>query len=464
MRFPVTLVSRSMGLALALVGLSGTVAPRVAAAAGEGTVQFNRDVRPILSDQCFACHGFDAKKRKAGLRLDVAEGAFAPNKEGRVAIKPGDLAGSELWKRIESRDPDDVMPPPETHKAVSAEQKAVLRRWIEQGARYQRHWSLETPTRPPLPSVGTAHPVDRFIRDRLAREGLKPAAEVDARTLARRVTLDLTGLPPTPSEVARFVSDTEPGAYDRLVDRLLASPRYGERMARLWLDVARYADTHGLHLDNERQMWAYRDWVVRAFNRNQRFDEFTRDQLAGDLVESPTLDQWIATGFNRCNVTTSEGGSIDAEFVFRYAVDRTATAVQAWMGLTAGCAVCHDHKFDPISAREFYSMYAFFHSAADPAMDGNALLTPPVLKLPTPEEKARMDALEAEVRAAEEALMAKARSHPYADPADATPRPEPKEVDVSWVDDDVPSGWKISASPGAASRWATKEDGMTPRR
>ncbi len=456
MRFPGTPAGMAWALALAC----GTWAT----ARSEDAVLFNRDVRPILSDQCFACHGFDAKKRKAGLRLDMAEGAFAPNKEGRVAIKPGDPAGSELWKRIESTDPDDVMPPPETHKSVTAAQKGVLKRWIEQGAKYQRHWSLEAPSRASLPAGDAPNPVDRFIRDRLSREGLKPAPEADARTLARRVSLDLTGLPPTPAEVARFVADTAPGAYDRLVDRLLASPRYGERMARMWLDVARYADTHGLHLDNERQMWAYRDWVVRAFNRNQRFDDFTRDQLAGDLVQSPTLDQWIATGFNRCNVTTSEGGSIDAEFVFRYAVDRTATAVQAWMGLTAGCAVCHDHKFDPISAREFYSLYAFFHSAADPAMDGNALLTPPVLKLPSPEEKARMDALEAEAMAADGALLAKAMAHPYSDPADANPRPKAADVDVSWVDDDAPSGWKISASPGAASRWTTKEDAVPAKR
>ena len=242
MRFPGTLTSHAVAFMPWMAWVLALAMP-AAAAADTDVVQFNRDIRPILSDQCFSCHGFDAKKRKAGLRLDVAEGAFAPGKEGRVAIKPGDPAASELWRRIESGDPDAVMPPPETHKSVSAAQKAVLKRWIEQGARYQRHWSLETPARPPVPAGATAHPVDRFIRDRLAQEGLQPAPEADARTLARRVTLDLTGLPPTPSEVARFLSDTAPGAYERLVDRLLASPRYGERMARLWLDVARYADT-----------------------------------------------------------------------------------------------------------------------------------------------------------------------------------------------------------------------------
>ena len=460
MRFPWTiLISGTLAWTASWTG-----AERLSAAPA-GPVQFNRDVRPILSDQCFACHGFDAKKRKAGLRLDVAEGAYAANKDGRIAVKPGDLAGSELWKRIQSSDPDEVMPPPSAHKTVDAAQREVLKRWIEQGAKYQRHWSLEAPSRPSVPPVnGVSHPVDRFIRARLAQEGLKPAAEADARTLVRRVALDLTGLPPTPGEVDRFVGDREPGAYERMVDRYLASPRFGERMARMWLDVARYADTHGLHLDNERQMWAYRDWVVGAFNRNLPFDRFTVEQLAGDLLPNPTQEQWIATGFNRCNVTTSEGGSIDAEFVFRYAVERTATTVQAWMGLTAGCAVCHDHKFDPISAREFYSMYAFFHSAADPAMDGNALLTPPVMKLPTAEDSARMTAMAAEIQQVEKAMLTQARSIPYADPALATPRPPVSELETVWVDDDVPAGWKISASPGAPTRWVGPGDGMTVKR
>ncbi len=426
-------------------------------------VQFNRDIRPILSDQCFACHGFDAKHRKAGLRLDTAEGALAPNKQGTVALKPGDPEASELWRRITTTDPDDVMPPPDSHKSLDNSQRALIRQWIEEGAHYQKHWAFEppAPVTPPKPAFGPApNPIDRFIHARLQQEGLQPSPETDPTLLIRRLTLDLTGLPPTPQEVDAFISDSAPGAYERLVDRLLASPRFGERMARHWLDVARYADTHGLHLDNERQMWAYRDWVVAAFNRNLPFDQFTIEQLAGDLLPNPTLDQWIATGFNRCNVTTSEGGSIDAEFVFRYAVERTSTTVQTWMGLTAGCAVCHDHKFDPISAREFYSLYAFFHSAADPAMDGNVLLTPPIQKLASPEDTTALAQFDARLNDIEARITTQARSLSYSDPADIVPRPEPKPLSVTWVDDDVPAGWKISASPGHPSRWVDRSEAI----
>ncbi len=422
-----------------------------------GPVRFNRDIRPILSDQCFACHGFDSKKRKAGLRLDVAEGAFAANKDGRVAVKPGKPEESELWKRLLTTDPDDVMPPPDTHKSVSAEQRALIRRWIEQGAPYERHWAFEAPQAGSLPAVadGSVHPIDVFVRERLKAEGLKPAAEADRSTLIRRLSFDLRGLPPTPAETARFLSDKLPGAYERLVDRFLASAQYGEQMARHWLDVARYADTHGLHLDNERQIWPYRDWVVRAFNRNLPFDQFTVEQLAGDLLPNPTQEQLVATGFNRNNVTTSEGGAIDAEFVFRYAVDRTSTTVQAWMGLTAGCAVCHDHKFDPISQKEFYSMYSFFHSAADPAMDGNALRTPPLVQLKTPEEERKLAGMEAAIREAEEKITQSAKDVAYTDPASLNPPPEPREVESVWVEDDLPPGAKPQMKP----QWSRAAEG-----
>lgn len=295
------------------------------AATAPAEIRFNRDVRPILSDQCFACHGFDAKKRKAGLRLDVADGAFTPDKEGKVAVRPGKPLESELWRRILSKDPDEMMPPPDSHKSLTQDQRETLRRWIEQGAPYQKHWAFEAPGMLPVPPdpAGSPHPVDGFVRARLRAEGLSPAPEADRSTLIRRLSFDLRGLPPTPRETEAFLADHAPGAYERLVDRFLAAPQYGEQMGRHWLDVARYADTHGLHLDNERQMWAYRDWVVSAFNRNLPFDRFTIDQLAGDLLPNPTQDELVATGFNRNNVTTSEGGAIDAEFVFRYAVDRT---------------------------------------------------------------------------------------------------------------------------------------------
>ncbi|HEY7312973.1 MAG TPA: DUF1549 domain-containing protein [Gemmataceae bacterium] len=265
--------------------------PVVGRAATDAPIQFNRDVRPILADACFACHGFDAKARKARLRLDVPEGAFAKRKR-TVPIKPGDPQASAVWTRINSEDEEEVMPPPHTHKQLTAAQKETIRRWIAQGAPYQKHWSFEPINRPAVPSVaGARTPIDAFILDRVRRAGLTPRPEANRPTLIRRVSLALTGLPPTVTEVDAFLADTSEHAYERMVERYLASPRFGEEMARHWLDVARYADTHGLHLDNERRMWAYRDWVVKAFNENLPFDRFTVWQLAGDLLPNPALLQ-----------------------------------------------------------------------------------------------------------------------------------------------------------------------------
>ncbi|MFN9461850.1 MAG: DUF1549 domain-containing protein, partial [Planctomycetota bacterium] len=357
----------------------------------ENPISYNRDIRPILADKCFACHGFDEKKREAGLRLDTAEGATF-KRDGKSAIAPGDLAASLLWERVHATDPDVKMPPPDSHKELTPTEIELLGRWIKEGGQYQKHWSFEPPMVPNVPpqTAGGKNTIDAFIGKSLEANRWKLSDQASKTTLIRRVAFTLTGLPPTVEEMEAYLSDESADAYEKMVDRYLQSNRYGEEMARHWLDIARYADTHGLHLDNERQMWAYRDWVVKSFNRNLPFDQFTIEQLAGDLLENPTIDQLIATGFNRCNVTTSEGGSIDAEYYYRYAVDRTSTMASTWLALTAGCAVCHDHKFDPIPTKEFYSMYAFFNASADPAMDGNALLTNPVLKLETDEEKAKL--------------------------------------------------------------------------
>ncbi len=407
-----------------------------------GSVTFNRDVRPILSEHCFACHGMDEKSREAELRLDIADHATA-DRNGTRAIVPGKPDNSEAWRRITSNDPDEVMPPTDFLKPLSNEQKQTIRRWIEQGAEYQRHWSFMTPVKPAIPDVpNVKNPIDAFLQARLKSEGFTVAEEANKEILIRRVTLDLTGLPPTPSEVDEFLADTADGAYERLVDRLQNKPAYGEHMARYWLDLARYADTHGLHLDNERSMWPYRDWVVRAINQNIPFDEFTRWQLAGDLLPEPTQEQLIASGFNRCNVTTSEGGSIQEEWVYRYAVDRTTTTAEVWMGLTAGCAVCHDHKFDPISTKEYYSMYSFFHSAADPAMDGNKLDTPPILKLIADEDKARIAELNSKIAAIDKRIDAVFANLDYVDPATLDPPPPIQTTEEIWFEDAFPQGVK----------------------
>ncbi|HXX92267.1 MAG TPA: DUF1549 domain-containing protein, partial [Planctomycetota bacterium] len=353
-------------------------------------IQFNRDIRPILSDNCMKCHGPSAQARKGNLRLDRRESAFAPAESGKTAVVPGDLPKSELWNRITTVDPEEKMPPRKSGKKLTPHETALLRKWIEQGAPWQGHWAFLPPEKPALPKTHDAswarNGIDSFILARLEEEGLRPSPEADRSTLARRVTLDLTGLPPTPAEVEAFVGDTSPDAYEKLVDRLLASPRYGEHMTRFWLDLARYGDTHGLHLDNYREIWPYREWVIRAFNGNLPFDRFVTEQLAGDLLENPTLDQEIASGFNRCHVTTSEGGSIEEEVYCRNVFDRTETFAQVFLALTFTCARCHDHKFDPVTQKEYYGLWAFFNSLDGQELDGNKKDPSPVIKVPSPDQ------------------------------------------------------------------------------
>lgn len=388
-----------------LLSLVLTQAPLLAAV-GSSRIEYNRDIRPILSENCFACHGPDSAARKAKLRLDHFEFATATREDSSPAIVPGKPEASELIRRINAAEADDLMPPAKTKKVLTAEQKQLLRQWIADGAKYQPHWSLIPPKRPTLPKVQNQRwvrsPIDAFILARLEQEHLSPAPEANRRALIRRVSLDLTGLPPKPEDVEAFVADKSPNAYEKVVDRLLTSPHWGEHRGRYWLDAARYGDTHGIHIDNYREIWAYRDWVINAFNANMRFDEFTVEQLAGDLLPQPTLDQKIASGFNRCNITTSEGGAIDEEYLVLYARDRTETTSQVWLGLTAGCAVCHDHKFDPLTQKEFYSLSAFFNNTTQKAMDGNVKDTPPVVVVPKAEDRARWEALSGEKRAAKQ--------------------------------------------------------------
>ena len=348
-------------------------------------VDFQKEVKPILSNACFSCHGFDSKSRMAGLRLDTKEGAFSTRKGGALIV-PGKPDASLLLQRVLHTDPTRRMPPSYSHKSLNAAQKDTLRRWIAEGAPWKEHWSFRAPERPSLPAGVATNPIDRFINAKLTANGLALSSDADRRTLARRVTLDLTGLPPKPADVDAFVNDASPDAYAKLLDRLFASPHYGEHRARYWLDAARYADTHGIHNDNYREMWPYRDWVIQAFNKNMPFDRFTLEQIAGDLMPNRTMDQQIASGFHRCNATTAEGGSIDDEVLAMYAKDRADTTGAVFLGLTIGCATCHDHKFDPITQKDFYAMTAFFRNTTQAAMDGNIAQTPPVIHVPTSQQ------------------------------------------------------------------------------
>jgi hypothetical protein len=346
-----------------VVGLAALVLGTGAIAAKMPKVDFNFQVRPILADRCFKCHGPDEKARKAKLRLDLPESAYAVREDKTTAIVPGHPEQSELFRRITTTDDDDRMPPPASNLTLSSEEKEVLRRWIEQGAVYKPHWAFIPVGEVPVPALADSqirNPIDAFILARLLPQGLKPSRTASRETLIRRLSFDLRGLPPTLAEIDAFVTDTRADAYERLVDGLLASPAYGERQAEEWLDLARYADTYGYQNDVERDMSPWRDWVIRAFNANMPYDQFITWQLAGDLLPDATRDQVLATAFNRLHRQTNEGGSIEEEFRTEYAADRVQTAGTAILGLTVGCARCHDHKYDPITQKDFYRMFAFF--------------------------------------------------------------------------------------------------------
>jgi hypothetical protein len=374
-------------------------APALPAARAEAAVDYNRDIQPLLSDRCFACHGPDASRRQAGLRLDRRADALR-------SLAPGDPRKSRVLSRVASREPDEVMPPPDANKsALTAEQVALVRRWIEQGAAYETHWAFQKPTRPPTPQVKRSgwvrNPIDSFVAAGHDRRGLTPAPEADRVTLLRRLSFDLTGLPPTPREVDAFVADPSPDAYEQAVDRLLASPHFGERMAVLWLDLARYADTDGYSIDAHRDVWPYRDYVIDSFNRNRPFDIFTIQQLAGDLLPAPTREDRIASGYNRLLMTAQEGCADPKEYVVRYAADRVRNVSGAWLGLTLGCAECHDHKFDPLSQRDFYRLAAVFADIQEKGVGPQE----PTRFYRDAEEESRAKALDAEAGVARTAVV-----------------------------------------------------------
>ena len=447
-------------------------------------ITFNEHIQPILAENCFSCHGPDSSTRKAKLRLDRAEFATAPHGEYDPAIVPGQPAKSPLVARILSNDSEERMPPPDSHKQLKPVEIALLQRWVADGAAYEQHWSLLAPVRPSVPETSSRNrkilagessapepksydfgynPIDRFIRARLEKEGLRPSREEEPARLLRRVTLDLTGLPPTPAEIAEFTRDPSPEAYARAVDRLLATDACAEQSARHWLDAVRYADTHGIHIDDYRSIWPYRDWVVGAFRRNLPFNQFTIEQMAGDLLPAATLDQKVASGFNRCLPTTSEGGAIAAEYEAIYAKDRVDTMSTVWLGLTTGCAACHDHKFDPITTRDFYSLTAFFRNNTMPAMDGNYADTEPNLFVPAAADRARWGALQEEIAGVKSALQARAT----AAAADYTAwlaavshlAATPSDYSVRWRAplDDEAGPVRISGAPGSATSLPASE-------
>ena len=386
-------------IALALVW------PGIACAA----VEFNRDIRPIFSDKCYTCHGPDKGNRKSPLRFDI-EAAAKADLGGRFAIVPGDEGKSEILQRVGSPNKAMRMPPVYAGPALSEREISLLRQWIVEGAQWQKHWSLIPPRRPEPPPVAlrdhVRNPIDAFVLARLEKAGLAPSPEAERAILIRRVSLDLTGIPPTPAEVDAFLADKSPDAYEKVVDRLLASPRYGERMAAWWLDAARYADTNGYQSDGERSMWRWRDWVIGAFNRNLRYDQFTIEQLAGDMLPNATLDQKIASGFNRNHRGNGEGGIVPEEYAVEYVVDRVDTTSTVWLGLTVGCARCHDHKYDPISQKEFYRLYAYFNNIPERGMAFKYGNSPPFIQAPTPEEQARLASLDQRVEGAQQRFTA----------------------------------------------------------
>jgi len=381
-----------------------------------GPVEFNRDIRPIMSDTCFFCHGPDKAKRKAGLRLDDRDVALA-ERDGIRAIVPGKPEESDAIARLFSTDPEEMMPPPDSNKKLTLEQKETIKRWVAEGAVYQPHWAYIPPVRPAVPALQDKrypieNPIDAFVSGRLLEKKITPAGEADRRTLLRRLSLDLTGLPPTLAEMNAFLADDTPYAYLRQVERLLASPHYGERMAVPWLDAVRFTDTVGYHGDQNQRIFPYRDYVIKAFNKNLPFDQFTREQLAGDLLPNPTPEQLVATGFNRLNMMTREGGAQPKEYLAKYAADRVRTVSGAWLGSTMACCECHDHKYDPFLTKDFYQLSAFFADVKqwgvysdygytpNPELKGwsNEHPFPPEIQVESPFLQARKGAIEEQLK------------------------------------------------------------------
>jgi hypothetical protein len=391
-----------------LLGLAaaGVCSVTTVTAAEPARVSFNRDVRPIMSDTCFRCHGPDKNARKTSMRLDLREEATTPTRSGRVPIVPGDPDKSEIVQRVFATGAR-IMPPASAHKELTAAQKDIIRRWVAEGAVYEGHWAYQAVTRPVVPEPGSSkNPIDHFIQERLRREGIQPAGTADTVTLLRRVTLDLTGLPPTPEEMRAYVADRSPDAYEKVVDRLLASPRYAEQRTMHWLDIVRYADTSGFHGDNPIPAWPYRDYVLQAFRTNKPFDEFTREQIAGDLLPSATVEQRVASAYHRLNRTSAEGGLQPKEYLAKYGADRVRTLSAVWLGSTMGCAECHDHKFDPFLTKDFYAMKAFFADIQETGLvpDRGLRAWGAQLALPSEEQQQRIAALDAKLAAAKARL------------------------------------------------------------
>jgi hypothetical protein len=413
--------------------LAVTLAPALSTAQ---EVEFNRDIRPIFSDKCYTCHGPDKANRKSKLRFDTEAGA-KQDLGSHFAIVPGDTAKSELVRRITAEKPAMRMPPVWSGVKLTDNEIGLITRWIEQGAKWEKHWAFIPPKRRPLPDVRDhnwpRNAIDNFVLARLEREGLNHSPEADRERLIRRVTLDLTGLPPTPAEIDAFLNDKSPTAYEKVVDRLLASPRYGERMAERWLDAARYADTNGYQTDAERSMWRWRDWVIDAFNRNMRFDRFTVEQIAGDMLPNATLDQKIATGFNRNHRGNGEGGIIPEEYAVEYVVDRVDTTATVWLGITLGCARCHDHKYDPFTQKEFYQVFAYFNNVPEKGKAWKYGNSPPIVPAPTTAQQAELSAIETKLAAAESKF--------------SSMKPELARTQAEWEKSDAlsaPVDWTVS--------------------
>ncbi|MGZ8939349.1 MAG: PSD1 and planctomycete cytochrome C domain-containing protein [Limisphaerales bacterium] len=435
-------------MTLALAVALGGVQAAESSANPKQPVNFSRQIRPLLSENCFTCHGPDQEQRKAKLRLDTKEGAIA-SKDGVHIIKPGASAESELIKRLITSDEDEAMPPAKFGKKLTTAQIELLRTWIDQGANWETHWAFEKPVRPELPKVkNTAWPkneIDYFVLEKLEAEKLAPQPEADKPTLIRRASLDVTGLPPTIEELDAYLADGSPNAYEKVVSRLVDSSRYGEQMTRYWLDGARYADSHGYHIDSTRSIWKYREWVIEAFNKNMPFDQFTVEQIAGDLLPNATTSQKIASGYIRCNMSTGEGGAIEEEYRAKYAFDRLETTSTMWLGLTMTCARCHTHKYDPITHHEYYSLLSFFNNLDEPIMDGNKPNPDPFLKIPSAKQAERQDWLKNSIAKAQEKIDGKMPELDGKQP----------EWQKQWHEK-LAMGWQALDLTGASSRQETK--------